>query len=94
MVYYWFVKIQIETFSFEPPLVFPRKVRLRILSMDCSTLTSRTQLASSKEIAQTCSHVLLDSPKIIYRWWQENEASFLAKGPAGKALIALAKRCI
>ena len=60
---YWFIKIQIETFSFEPPLVFPRKVRLRILSMDCSTLTSRTQLASSKEIAQTCSHVLLDFPK-------------------------------
>jgi len=28
------------------------------------------------------------------KWWQENEASFLAKGPAGKALIALAKRCI
>ena len=60
--------------------------------MDCSTLTSRTQLASSKEIAQTCSHVLLDSPKIIYRWWQENEATFLAKGPAGEALVALAKR--
>ena len=92
MLYHWFIKIQIETFSFEPPLVFPRKVRLRILSMDCSTLTSRTQLASSKEIAQTCSHVLLDSPKIIYRWWQENEAKFLAKGPAGEALVALAKR--
>ena len=88
---YWFIKIQIETFSFEPLLVFPRKVRLRILSMDCSTLTSRTQLASSKEIAQTCSHVLLDSPKIIYRWWHQNEATFLAKGPAGEVLVALAK---
>ena len=35
-----------------------------------------------------------DSPKIIYRWWQENEATFLAKGPAGEALVALAKRWI
>ena len=26
------------------------------------------------------------------QWWQQNEAAYLAKGPAGKALVALAKR--
>ena len=27
-----------------------------------------------------------------YRWWEQNEARLVAKGPAGKALVALAKR--
>ena len=26
------------------------------------------------------------------KWWEQNEATYLAKGPAGKALVALAKR--
>ena len=34
------------------------------------------------------------SPNKIYRWWEQNEATFLAKGPAGKALVSLAKRWI
>ena len=25
------------------------------------------------------------------QWWQQNEAAYLAKGPAGKALVALAR---
>ena len=26
------------------------------------------------------------------KWWEQKEATYLAKGPAGKALVALAKR--
>ena len=28
------------------------------------------------------------------KWWEQHEATYLAKGPAGKALVALAKRWI
>ena len=28
------------------------------------------------------------------KWWEQSEATYLAKGPAGKALVALAKRWI
>ena len=82
---------KIEILSFEPQWVFVPQMRWRILSMDSSILTCRTQLVSSKDIAQTylCK---LDSPDIIHRWWEQNEARFLAKGPTGKALVALAKR--
>ena len=43
---------------------------------------------------QTFQNIIMPPKSACLQWWQQNEAAYLAKGPAGKALVALAKRWI
>ena len=57
-------------------------------------LRSQAGLDSTRTVEDLVDSVLLSELQDVecLAWWQKMEPSLVAKGPAGKALVALAKR--